>query len=130
MFQKLSPLVSDLQEASALLSGAIQKLEGVRKIDTVQVIQHLTLFLFCLKTSHLQSKVFINKSVLFLCKDGYVKLLCVDQDVQQCIEEQGALMKDVLEDTRLVGLQRGGGAMLGRLRRETEVRSPDCERSR
>ncbi|XP_050952817.1 pleckstrin homology domain-containing family G member 4B isoform X1 [Labeo rohita] len=85
--QKLYPFVSDLQEASALLSGAIKKLEGVHKIDTVQ-------------------------------------------DVQQCIEEQGALMKDVLEDARLVGLQRGGGAMLARLRRETEVRSPDCEPSR
>ncbi|KAL1250380.1 hypothetical protein QQF64_021385 [Cirrhinus molitorella] len=85
--QKLYPFVSDLHEASALLSGAIKKLEGVHKIDTVQ-------------------------------------------DVQQCIEEQGALMKDVLEDARLVGLQRGGGAMLARLRRETEVRSPDCEQSR
>uniref|UniRef100_A0A9J7XTL3 Si:dkey-65j6.2 n=1 Tax=Cyprinus carpio carpio TaxID=630221 RepID=A0A9J7XTL3_CYPCA len=85
--QKLYPFVSDLQEASALLSGAVKKLEGVHKIDTVQ-------------------------------------------DVQQCIEEQGALMKDVLEDARLVRLQRGGGAMLARLRRETEVRSPDCEQSR
>ncbi|XP_051737088.1 pleckstrin homology domain-containing family G member 4B isoform X2 [Ctenopharyngodon idella] len=84
--QKLYPFVSDLQEASALLSGAIKKLEGVHKIDTVQ-------------------------------------------DVHQCIEEQGALMKDVLEDTRLVGLQRGGGAMLARLRRETDVRSPHCEQS-
>ncbi|XP_058619751.1 pleckstrin homology domain-containing family G member 4B [Onychostoma macrolepis] len=92
--QKLYPFVSDVQEASALLSGAIKKLEGVHKIDTVQ------------------------------------KLLCVNQDVQQCIEEQGALMKNVLEDARLVGLQRGGGAMLARLRRETEVRSPDCEQSR
>lgn len=52
-----------------------------------------------------------------------------NQDVQQCMEEQGALMKDVLEDTRLVGLQRGGGAMLARLRRETDVRSPHCEQS-
>ncbi|XP_043086078.1 LOW QUALITY PROTEIN: pleckstrin homology domain-containing family G member 4B [Puntigrus tetrazona] len=85
--QKLYPFVSDLQEASALLSGAIKTLEGVHKIDTVQ-------------------------------------------DVQQCIEEQGALMKDVLGDARLVGLQRGSGTMLARLRRETEVRSPDCEKSR
>ncbi len=54
----------------------------------------------------------------------------MNQDVQQCIEEQGTLMKDVLEDARLVGLQRGGGAMLARLRQKTEVRSPDCEQSR
>ncbi|XDV46493.1 hypothetical protein PO909_014380 [Leuciscus waleckii] len=84
--QKLYPFVSDLQEASALLSGAIKKLEGVHKIDTVQ-------------------------------------------DVHQCIEEQAALMKEVMEDTRLVGLQRGGGAMLARLRLETDVRSPHCEQS-
>ncbi|XP_021325725.1 uncharacterized protein KIAA1755 homolog isoform X2 [Danio rerio] len=85
--QKLYPFVSDLQDASALLSGAIKKLEGVHKIDTVQ-------------------------------------------DVQQCIKEQAALMKNVLEDARLVELQRGGGAMLARLRRETDVRSPHCEQSR
>ncbi|XP_051946943.1 uncharacterized protein LOC127618493 isoform X2 [Xyrauchen texanus] len=84
--QKLYPFVSDLQDASALLSGAIKKLEGVHKIDTVQ-------------------------------------------DVQQCIIEQKALMKDVLEDTGLVALQRGGGAMLARLRWETDVRSPHCEQS-
>ncbi|XP_067301657.1 pleckstrin homology domain-containing family G member 4B isoform X2 [Pseudorasbora parva] len=84
--QKLYPFVSDLTEASALLSAAIKKLEGVHKIDTVQ-------------------------------------------DVQQCIDEQGALMKDVLDDTRLVGLQRGGGAMLARMRRETDVRSSHCEQS-
>ncbi|XP_051517138.1 pleckstrin homology domain-containing family G member 4B [Myxocyprinus asiaticus] len=85
--QKLYPFVSDLQDASALLSGAIRKLEGVHKIDTVQ-------------------------------------------DVQQCIIEQKALMKDVLEDTGLVALQRGGGAMLARLRQETDVRSQHCEQSR
>ncbi|XP_051955640.1 pleckstrin homology domain-containing family G member 4B-like isoform X2 [Xyrauchen texanus] len=85
--QKLYPFVSDLQDASALLSGAIKKLEGVHKIETVQ-------------------------------------------DVQQCIIEQRALMKDVLEDIRLVALQREGGTMLARLRRETDVRSPHCEQSR
>lgn len=84
--QKLYPFVSDLQDASALLTEAIKKLEGVHKIDTVQ-------------------------------------------DVQQCILEQRALMKNVLEDTRLVALQRGGGAMLARLRWETDMRSSNSEHS-
>uniref|UniRef100_A0A3P9ADE7 Uncharacterized protein n=1 Tax=Esox lucius TaxID=8010 RepID=A0A3P9ADE7_ESOLU len=37
------------------------------------------------------------------------------------------LMKDVLEDCRLVALQRDGGAILARLRRETDFRYAHCE---
>ncbi|XP_018533165.1 uncharacterized protein LOC108884034 [Lates calcarifer] len=48
------------------------------------------------------------------------------QDVQQCIQEQRASMKEVLEDTRLVTLQREGGAVLARMRRE-EFRFPQSE---
>ncbi|XP_039971607.1 uncharacterized protein LOC120783014 isoform X2 [Xiphias gladius] len=48
------------------------------------------------------------------------------QDVQQRIQEQRASMKDVLEDTRLVTLQREGGAVLARMRRE-EFRFPQSE---
>ncbi|XP_071349511.1 quattro isoform X2 [Trachinotus anak] len=48
------------------------------------------------------------------------------QEVQQCIQEQRASMKEVLEDTRLVGLQREGGAVLARMRRE-EFRFPQSE---
>ncbi|KAA0706577.1 Pleckstrin -like proteiny domain-containing family G member 4B [Triplophysa tibetana] len=84
--QKLYPFVSDLRDASDLLTEAIKKLQGVHKIDTVQ-------------------------------------------DVQQCILEQRALMKNVLEDTRLVALQRGGGAVLARLRWETDIRSSNSEYS-
>ncbi|KAG7478354.1 hypothetical protein MATL_G00079590 [Megalops atlanticus] len=40
------------------------------------------------------------------------------QEVEQCVGEQKALMKEVLEDSRLVALQRGGGATLARLRKE------------
>uniref|UniRef100_A0A8D3E4N2 Quattro n=1 Tax=Scophthalmus maximus TaxID=52904 RepID=A0A8D3E4N2_SCOMX len=47
-------------------------------------------------------------------------------DVQQCIQEQKASMKEVLEDTRLVTLQREGGAALARMRRE-EFRFPQSE---
>lgn len=52
--------------------------------------------------------------------------LNVPQDVQQRIQEQRASMKDVLEDTRLVTLQREGGAVLARMRRE-EFRFPQSE---
>uniref|UniRef100_UPI003AABEE60 quattro n=1 Tax=Centroberyx gerrardi TaxID=166262 RepID=UPI003AABEE60 len=48
------------------------------------------------------------------------------QDVQLCIQEQRASMKQVLEDARLVTLQREGGAVLARMRRE-EFRFPQSE---
>ncbi|TNM88499.1 hypothetical protein fugu_004753 [Takifugu bimaculatus] len=48
------------------------------------------------------------------------------QEVQQCIEEQRCSMKEVLEDARLVTLQREGGAVLARMRRE-DFRFPQSE---
>ncbi|XP_019736353.1 quattro isoform X2 [Hippocampus comes] len=48
------------------------------------------------------------------------------QEVRGCIQEQRDLMKEVLEDTRLVTLQREGGAVLARMRRE-EFRFPQSE---
>ncbi|KAM9860037.1 quattro [Aulostomus maculatus] len=54
------------------------------------------------------------------------KLLDTAQEVQRCIQEQRASMKEVLEDTRLVTLQREGGAVLARMRRE-EFRFPQSE---
>lgn len=56
----------------------------------------------------------------------YDIILLILQKVQQCIEEQRALMKEVLEDTRLVSLQREGGAVLARMRRE-DLRFPQSE---
>ncbi|KAK6319619.1 hypothetical protein J4Q44_G00108300 [Coregonus suidteri] len=41
-----------------------------------------------------------------------------DQDVQLCIQDQKTSMKEVLQDARLVHLQREGGAILTRMRRE------------
>ncbi|XP_068171804.1 quattro isoform X2 [Antennarius striatus] len=49
-----------------------------------------------------------------------------DQDVQQCIQEQRASMKEVLEDARLVSLQREGGAVLARMKKE-DFRFPQSE---
>lgn len=46
--------------------------------------------------------------------------------MQQCIQEQRASMKEVLEDTRMLTLQREGGAVLARMRRE-EFRFPQSE---
>lgn len=41
--------------------------------------------------------------------------------------DQRTLMKDVLEDSRLVSLQREGGAILARLRKESDLRYPLCD---
>ncbi|XP_041802307.1 uncharacterized protein LOC121613095 isoform X2 [Chelmon rostratus] len=49
------------------------------------------------------------------------------QTVQQCMTDQRTLMRDVLEDSRLVGLQREGGAILARLRKESDLKYPHCE---
>ncbi|XP_058859474.1 uncharacterized protein KIAA1755-like [Acipenser ruthenus] len=46
------------------------------------------------------------------------KRLDTVQDVQQCIQEQKTMMMSVLQDARLVGLQREGGAILARLKKE------------
>ncbi|KAM4562424.1 pleckstrin homology domain-containing family G member 4B-like isoform 1-T1 [Odontesthes bonariensis] len=49
------------------------------------------------------------------------------QTVQQCMMDQRTLMRDVLEDIRLVRLQREGGAILARLRKESDLKYPHCE---
>ncbi|KAJ3587142.1 hypothetical protein NHX12_013532 [Muraenolepis orangiensis] len=49
------------------------------------------------------------------------------QEVQQCIVDQRTLMRDVLGDSRVVGLQREGGATLARLRRESDLKYPHRE---
>ncbi|KAM3617688.1 uncharacterized protein V6R79_009684 [Siganus canaliculatus] len=49
------------------------------------------------------------------------------QTVQQCMMDQRTLMRDVLEDSRLVSLQREGGAILARLRKESDIKYPHCE---
>ncbi|KAM6980671.1 quattro [Aplochiton taeniatus] len=46
------------------------------------------------------------------------KQMDIVQEVQQCIQEQRTSMKEVLMDARLVLLQREGGAILARMRRE------------
>ncbi|XP_063746120.1 LOW QUALITY PROTEIN: uncharacterized protein LOC134868744 [Eleginops maclovinus] len=49
------------------------------------------------------------------------------QSVQQCMVDQRTLMRNVLEDSRLVVLQREGGAILARLRKESDLKYPHCE---
>lgn len=41
--------------------------------------------------------------------------------------EQRTLMRDVLEDSKLVSLQREGGSILARLRKESDLKYPECE---
>ncbi|MFT7801170.1 pleckstrin homology domain-containing family G member 4B-like [Arapaima gigas] len=48
------------------------------------------------------------------------------QDVRRCVREQSVLMGEVLEDSRLVFLQREGGAILTKLRKE-QLRFPHSE---
>ncbi|XP_047439853.1 quattro [Mugil cephalus] len=54
------------------------------------------------------------------------KQLDTATEVRQCIQEQKVSMKEVLEDTRLVTLQREGGALLARMKKE-EFRFPHSE---
>ncbi|CAJ1085597.1 uncharacterized protein LOC117820972 [Xyrichtys novacula] len=49
------------------------------------------------------------------------------QTVQQSMADQRTLMRDVLENSRLVCLQREGGAMLARLRKESGLKYPNCK---
>ncbi|XP_031701261.1 uncharacterized protein LOC116382385 isoform X1 [Anarrhichthys ocellatus] len=49
------------------------------------------------------------------------------QTLQQCMMDQRTLMRNVLEDSRLVSLQREGGAILARLRKESDLKYPHCE---
>uniref|UniRef100_A0A8C6PT95 Pleckstrin homology domain containing, family G (With RhoGef domain) member 4 n=2 Tax=Nothobranchius furzeri TaxID=105023 RepID=A0A8C6PT95_NOTFU len=49
------------------------------------------------------------------------------QAVQQCMMDQRTLMRDVLGDNRLVSLQREGGAILARLRKESDLKYPHCD---
>ncbi|XP_037540437.1 uncharacterized protein LOC119417301 [Nematolebias whitei] len=49
------------------------------------------------------------------------------QTVQQRMMDQKTLMRDVLDDSRLVKLQREGGAVLARLRKESDLKYPHCE---
>ncbi|XP_053338009.1 pleckstrin homology domain-containing family G member 4B isoform X1 [Clarias gariepinus] len=51
------------------------------------------------------------------------------QDIQQCMNDQRILMKTVLENTQLVTLQREGGALLSRLRWESDVRAAHYDTS-
>lgn len=59
--------------------------------------------------------------------DCQQRFLMLFQTVQQCMIDQQTLMKDVLEDSRLVKLQREGGAILARLRKESDLKYPHCE---
>lgn len=56
-----------------------------------------------------------------------LKSFFVNQTVQQCMVDQRTLMRNVLEDSRLVSLQREGGAILARLRKESDLKYPHYE---
>uniref|UniRef100_A0A674CUD2 Si:dkey-65j6.2 n=1 Tax=Salmo trutta TaxID=8032 RepID=A0A674CUD2_SALTR len=108
-----------LVEGSQLTSG----LEGTlpyNHIDWLQLHQKLHPFM-----SDLQEASGLLLTAIRKLEEG--RKIDTVQDVQRCILEQRTLMKDVLEDRRLVALQREGGAMLARLRRESDLRYSHCE---
>ncbi|KAK6308154.1 hypothetical protein J4Q44_G00214250 [Coregonus suidteri] len=108
-----------LVEGSQLTSG----LEGTlpyNHIDWLQLHQKLHPFMSDLQEASGLLLTAIRKL------EGGCKIDTV-QDAQRCILEQRTLMKDVLEDSRLVALQREGGAMLARLRKESDLRYSHCE---
>ncbi|XP_034725087.1 pleckstrin homology domain-containing family G member 4B-like [Etheostoma cragini] len=87
--------------------------------DWLQFHQRLVSFMTDLRGADALLQIAIKKV------DGSKKIDSA-QEVQQCIQEQRASMKEVLEDSRLVTLQREGGAILARMRRE-EFRFPQSE---
>nr|XP_046200070.1 uncharacterized protein LOC124032067 isoform X1 [Oncorhynchus gorbuscha] len=108
-----------LVEGSQLTSG----LEGTlpyNHIDWLQLHQKLHPFMSDLQ----EASGLLLTAIRKLEEDRKIDTV---QDVQRCILEQRTLMKDVLEDRRLVVLQREGGAMLARLRRESDLRYSHCE---
>ncbi|CDQ70709.1 unnamed protein product [Oncorhynchus mykiss] len=108
-----------LVEGSQLTSG----LEGTlpyNHIDWLQLHQKLHPFM-----SDLQEASGLLLTAIRKLEEG--RKIDTVQDVQRCILEQRTLMKDVLEDRKLVVLQREGGAMLARLRRESDLRYSHCE---
>lgn len=102
--------MADLRGADSLLQKAIKNVDSSKKTDTAEVK-----CFYCV-TPYL---------IIFGIYECMI-IMHVLQDVQLCIQEQRASMKEVLEDTRLVTLQREGGALLAKMRKE-EFRFPQSE---
>ncbi|XP_035238930.1 pleckstrin homology domain-containing family G member 4B isoform X2 [Anguilla anguilla] len=93
------------------LTSALEGTYAYSHSDWLQLYQKLDPFVLHLQEASGLLQKAIGKF------EGASKIDTV-QDVQQCINEQKAMMREVLEDAQLVALQREGGAMLARLRRE------------
>ncbi|XP_043098511.1 quattro isoform X2 [Puntigrus tetrazona] len=78
--------------------------------DWLQFHQKLSLFQLDLQAASLLLQTAIRRLD--------VKKTVTAKDVQSCVQEQRSSMKMVLEDTRLVALQREGGSILARMRKE------------
>lgn len=105
--------MTDLRGADSLLQKAIKRVDNRNPMDTAQVTY---IYLYCIVIK----LVYAPHAYIF----GFV--FCIKQEVQQCIEEQRISMKEMLEDARLVTLQREGGAFLARMKKE-EFRFPQSE---
>ncbi|XP_062853444.1 quattro [Trichomycterus rosablanca] len=80
-------------------------------MDWLQFYQKLSLFELELQGAAL----LLHRAIKKLDSN---KKIDTAQDVKSCIEEQKSSMKEVLEDTQMVTLQREGGAILARMRKE------------
>ncbi|XP_028854928.1 quattro isoform X2 [Denticeps clupeoides] len=99
--------IVDGQQLTPDLGGSLQYSHN----DWVQFHQKLTVFL-----SNLQgASSLLQRAIKRLESTGKTDTV---QDVKACIEEQKSSMKEVLQDACLVTLQREGGAMLARMRKE------------
>ncbi|XP_037107684.1 uncharacterized protein LOC119123025 isoform X1 [Syngnathus acus] len=87
--------------------------------DWLQFHQRLVSFISDLH----EADSFLQRAIT---KVNEVNVMDTAQEVRECIQEQRDSMKNVLEDARLVTLQREGGAVLARMRRE-EFRFPQSE---
>lgn len=116
--------MSDLHEASSLLHRAIGKLDEAQRTDSTQVCTGSQIEIVLLVRWGLIGAKSVNISTFIWFSSFFY---CSFQTVQRCMIDQQTLMKDVLEDSRLVKLQREGGAILARLRKESDLKYPYCE---
>ncbi|KAI4883065.1 hypothetical protein NFI96_029356 [Prochilodus magdalenae] len=97
----------DGQQLSSELEGALP----YNHMDWLQFHQKLSLFQLDLQGAALLLQKAIKKL-------DSIKKTDTAEDVKTCIQEQKSSMKEVLEDARMVTLQREGGAILARMRKE------------
>lgn len=109
-------IITSLKALHKIIDGQqlTSELEGTfpyNHMDWLQFHQKLSLFELDLHGA----AMLLQKAIKKLDSS---KKMDTAMDVKSCIQEQKSSMKEVLEDTRMVALQREGGAILARMRKE------------